>query len=118
MTEKFYIVTNEKFLKEIEDFKENKNKRNKFIEDFFRKNGISGTGYYICGTGLVNVPFEEQSKEEIRLYVDDCEENNQKFGKQLLKKEIFGDSYLRRFRKGCTLLKSFQNECIKKKNCY
>lgn len=112
--EKFYIVTNEKFLKEIEDFKENERKRNEFIKDFFQRNGISGTCYYIGGNGSVNCSFKEWSKDEINLYVEDCKENTEKFGKKLLKPVIFGDQYLRKFRKGCTLLKEFQSECIEK----
>lgn len=112
MVEKFYIVTNEKFLKEIEDFKENERKRNEFIKEFFQENGIVGSGYYISGDGFANVPFKEKNKENIFLYIDDCEENNQKFGKQLLKPTPFGDCYLRRFRKGCFLLKKFQDECV------
>ncbi len=115
MVEKFYIVTNEKFLKEIEDFKENERKRNEFIKEFFRENGIVGSGYYISGNGFVNVPFEERNKGNIRLYIDDCEENNRKFEKQLLKPISFGNCYLRSFRKGCSLLKKFQDECIKNK---
>lgn len=113
--EKFYIVTNKKFLKEIEDFKENERKRNEFIKNFFQRNGISGTGYYISGDGLVNCPFEEWNKSDIRLYVEDCKENLEKFGKQLLKAVSFGEIYLRKFRKGCALLKEFQSECIEKK---
>lgn len=112
--EKFYIVKNEKFLKEIEDFKENEINRNSFIKEFFEGNGISGSGYYIRGNGSVNCAFSERSKENIELYVDDCEENVEKFGKQLLKAESFGGHYLRRFRKGCAMLKDFQNKCIEK----
>lgn len=112
--EKFYIVKNETFLKEIEDFKENENKRNSFIKEFFEENGIIGTGYYIRGNGFVNCPFDEKNKENIELYVDDCEENVSKFGKQLLKAVNFGDCYLRKFRKGCVILKDFQNKCIEK----
>lgn len=114
MIAKFYIVTNEKFLKEIEDFEENERKRDEFVKEFFQKNDISGTKYYIRGDGFCNVPFKERDKEDIQLYIEDCEENNQKFRKQLLKKVSFKDNYLRRFRKGCSLLKTFQNECVEK----
>lgn len=110
--EKFYIVTNETFLKEIDDFKKNEEKRNEVIKDFFQKNGIAGTGYYIRGDGLVNCPFREGNKESIELYVDDCEENALAFGKQLLKKTDFGGCSLRRFRKGSAILKTFQSRCI------
>lgn len=112
--EKFYIVTNEKFLNEIKEYKCNVKKQKCFIKDFFRRNEISGNVYYISGDGPVNCPFEEYNKDNIWLYIDDCEENNRKFGKQLLKRVFFGELYLRRFRKGCTLLKTFQNECVEK----
>lgn len=113
--EKFYIVTNERFLKEIEDYKENERKRKGFIEDFFRRNEISGTRYCIRGDGFVNCPFEERNKEDICLYVDDCEKNNERYGKQLLKREAFRGHYMRKFRKGSAILKAFQNECIEKR---
>lgn len=113
--EKFYIVVNEKFLKEIEDYKESMEKRNGFIKDFFERNRISGSGYCISGDGLVNCPFEEQDKECIRLYIEDCDENNENYGRQLLRRKDFGGHRLRSFRKGSALLKAFQNECVEKK---
>lgn len=115
MIEKFYIVKNEKLLKELNDFFNNKKKRNAFVKDFFNKNNISGTGYYICGSGLVNCPFNEKEMNEIVLYIDDCVENNELFGNQLLKRKSFGDSYLRAFRKRSFVLKDFQQKCVEEK---
>lgn len=112
MIEKFYIIRNEKFLKEVNDFKENEKKRNAFIKDFFKKNDISGTGYFIAGDGYVNCPFTLDNMDEIELYIDDCEKNIEVFGGQLLKSKNFNGSYLRRFRKGCSVLKSFQKQCV------
>ena len=115
MTEKFYIVTDEKLLKELEDYTRERKKINEFIKDFFQENGISGEIYYINGSGFINVPFNESTKENINLFVEDNEENNKRFGKSLLKHRRFDDKFLRRFRKGCALLKNFQKECIDKK---
>lgn len=112
--EKFYIVTNEKFLKEIDEWKINDEIRNSFIKDFFYRNDICGMKYCLCGTGGVNSPFTEKEKKNIHLYIEDCKENNNKFERQLLKGAHFGDDFLRRFRNGCALIKKFQDECVEK----
>ena len=83
--EKFYIITNEKFLKEIDDYRKHEEERRSLVNDFFENKGIVGEEYYIGGDGFVNRPFEEYEKHDIRLYITDCGENNQKFGKELLK---------------------------------
>ncbi len=111
--EKSFIVTNKKFLKEIEDFWEGEKKRNEFIKKFFTEKGIAETGYYICGNGRINAPFKDYEKGDIRLYINDCEENERKFGKQLLKPRRFDDgSSMRCFRKNSAILKEFQELCI------
>ena len=79
--EKFYIVTNEKFLKEINDYRKHGEERRIIANNFFEDKGIAGKEYYIGGDGFVNRPFEEYEKHNIRLYIADCDENNQKFGK-------------------------------------
>lgn len=112
--EKFYIVTNEAFLTENRNYEKNEKQRNDFIKDFFERKGIAGTGYSLSGDGFVNVPFEEQDKWHIHLYVDDNEENNKNFGTFLLKTTYVGQHPLRRFRKGCALLREFQDECVEK----
>ena len=43
--EKFYIVTNQKFLEEIEEYKKNRLRQNEFIKRFFAEKGIKGIGY-------------------------------------------------------------------------
>lgn len=115
-SEKFFIVTNEQFLKETRDFRKNEEERNALIKEFYEKKGISGNGYYIRGDGRVNRPFEEYNKKDIRLYIGDCEENEAKFGKQLLKAVRFDDGfYMRRFRANSAVLKEFQNLCIERR---
>ena len=44
-SEKFFIVTNEQFLKETRDFRKNEEERNALIKEFYEKKGISGNGY-------------------------------------------------------------------------
>lgn len=115
--EKFYIISNKKFLKEIDDYKKHQEERRLLIKDFFENKGIVGKEYYISGDGLINRPFEEYEKHNIRLYITDCNENNQKFGKELLKpNKLFCDSdtLMRKFRANSKTLKEFQDLCIKK----
>ena len=57
--EKFYIVTNEDFLKEIQDFNAHAEERRLLINEFFEKYGIVGNAYHISGDGFVNEPFED-----------------------------------------------------------
>lgn len=116
--EKFYIVTNEKFLKEINNYRKHEEERRLLIKDFFENKGIVGKEYHISGDGPVNRPFEEYEKHDIRLYITDCDENNQKFDKELLKpNRLFCDSdiLMRKFRANSKTLKEFQDLCIKKK---
>lgn len=115
--EKFYIVTNEKFLKEINDYRKHNEERRIVINIFFDDKGIAGKEYYIGGDGIVNCPFKEYEKNNIRLYIADCDENNQKFGKELLKPtKLFSDSdvLMRKFRANSKTLKEFQDLCIEK----
>ena len=115
--EKFYIVTNEKFLKEIDDYRKHEEERRILVNNFFENKGIVGEEYYISGDGFVNRPFKEHEKNNIRLYISDCNENDQKFGKELLKPtKLFSDSdvLMRKFRANSKTLKEFQNLCIEK----
>lgn len=115
--EKFYIVTNEKFLKKIGDYREHEEERRIVTNNFFENKGIVGEEYYISGNGFVNRPFKEHEKNGIRLYISDCDENNQKFGKELLKPtKLFCDSdvLMRKFRANSKTLKEFQDLCIEK----
>ena len=115
--EKFYIVTNESFLKEIQDFNVHAEERRLLINEFFEKYGIAGEAYHISGDGSVNQPFKEDQKCHIHLYIEDCEENSKNFGKELLKpKKLFFDSdvMMRSFRASSKTLKDFQNLCIER----
>lgn len=112
--EKFYIVTNQKFLNEIEEYKKNRLVQNNFVKRFFEGKGVKETGYYIHGNGRINIPFEERDKREIVLYVESCPENDELFVRQLTKEVIFDDgSKMRGFRKNSSVLKEFQDLCIK-----
>lgn len=116
--EKFYIISNNKFLKEIDDYKKHEEERRLLIKDFFQNKGIAGQEYYIGGSGRTNCPFEEYEKNYIRLYITDCDENNQKFDKELLKPmKLFSNSdvSMRKFRANSKTLKEFQDLCIEKK---
>lgn len=116
--EKFYIVTNADFLNEIKDYNVHDEERRKLINEFFDEKGIAGHAYHIGGNGFCNRPFEDFEKHNIRLYVEDCEENNVKFGKELLKPaNIFCDSdvIMRSFRANSKTLKEFQELCIERK---
>lgn len=115
--EKFYIVTNENFLKEMNDYRKHNEERKIIAKHFFEDKGIAGKEYYISGDGSVNRPFKEYEKHDIRLYITDCNENNQKFGKELLKPtKLFSNSdvLMRKFRANSKTLKEFQDLCIEK----
>lgn len=112
--EKFYIVTNQEFLEEIEAYKKNRLSQNAIIKKFFAENGIKKTGYCIRGNGMVNVPFHECDKKDITLYIESCPENDALFANQLKKERTFDDgSKMREFRKNSPIMKAFQDLCIK-----
>ena len=50
--EKFYIVTNEKFLKEINDYRKHGEERRIVTNNFFKDKGIAGNEYYIGGDAV------------------------------------------------------------------
>lgn len=112
--EKFYVVTNEDYLKELHRDEVIEKSRREFIKDFFNRIGISGNHYYMRGNGNVNVAFKENTKSNIELYIDDVQENSEKFGNQLNKPKMFVGQSMRKFKKGCKILKQFQDECIEK----
>ena len=115
--EKFYIVTNEKFLKEIDDYRKHEEERRILVTNLFENKGIAGKEYHISGDGFVNCPFKEHEKHNIRLYIAHCDENNQKFGKELLKPtKLFCDSnvLMRKFRANSKTSKEFQDLCVEK----
>lgn len=107
--EKYFIVTNEAFLKRVEQDKENKKCRNDFIKKFFAENGIDGCGYYFGGSGRCNIAFGEHEKTTIGLHIDDTKANRDRFGKQFKKSRFENMAELR---KNSEQLKSFQSACI------
>lgn len=107
--EKYYIVKNLDFLDQIKRNKKNERNQKEFIKNFFEKNGICGYAYYLCGTGMCNVAFLDNLKENICLHIEDNQSNNETFGKQLKKSRVKG---LKEFRKNSELLKRFQNACV------
>lgn len=52
--EKFFIVTNENFLKEINDYRKHGEERRIVVNNFFEDKGIAGKEYYISGSGFIN----------------------------------------------------------------
>lgn len=109
--EKFYVVTNEDFLSSIKKYKDAESERRQLITRFFEENGIDGDLYYIGGTGCVGVPFEKYSKKDINLCISNTENNSSKFANQL-KKDIL-DPDMRQFKKSSSILKEFQDICVK-----
>lgn len=51
------------------------------------------------GDGNVNVAFKENTKSNIELYIDDVQENSEKFGNQLNKPKMFEGQSMRKFKK-------------------
>ena len=58
------------------------------------------------GGGNVNVAFNKTQKSNIELYIDDVQENSEKFGNQLNKPKMFEGQSMRKFKKGCKILKA------------
>lgn len=116
--EKFYIVINEEFLGEIDRYMENSKNQRTLVKTFFDEHGIAGEEYHIGGNGFVNCQFSENEKSQIRLHILGCDDNNEKFGKELLKPvKLFCDSdaMMRSFRANSKTLKAFQDLCVEQK---
>ena len=109
--EKYYIVTNKKFLDSIKEDKVNNRSRNEFIKKFYTDNNIDGEEYYFGGNGACNRPFIESEKDNINLHINDTENNRKRYGKQFAKSRFKG---MVKLRKKSKLLKLFQSACIEK----
>lgn len=107
--EKFYIVTNEKYLDELDERDRMHRERNVFIKKFFSEKGIDGGEYILHGSGSVGKPFCERDKSDIGLCIEDTKNNNELFGTHFKKGLLSG---LREFKKSSKLLKEFQDRCI------
>lgn len=110
--EKFYIVTNEKYLTDKQNFDKLCEVQRDFINGFFEEHNIHGASYYMGGDGFVNCAFDERSKKSIRLYIEPSAENKHEFSKQLLSK--LHRTGLIGFRKNSKLLQDFQQQCVEK----
>ena len=85
MVQKFYKITNEKYLNELNHQKEVDVERSNFITKIFNEYGIEGKLYKLSGDGGVDCPFRKFEKSDIRLYIEDTEYNRNKFNKHFKK---------------------------------
>lgn len=94
------------------DYKKAKLERNLFVRDFFEQYKIKGKRYYICGKGDINVPFANDEKKNITLFIEDNKDNSINLEKHIKKtKKIFE---LLELKRSSNILKNFQDECVKK----
>ena len=107
--EKYYIVTNKKFIDSINEDTANKENRNKFIKNFYSDNDIDGEEYFFGGNGACNTPFQDNEKENIDLHINNTENNQKRYGKQFTKSRFAG---MVKLRKRSKLLKTFQSACV------
>lgn len=111
--ERCFIATKEsKWLKDYNNYREKAKQQRKFADEFFKEKGIDGQHYLISGNGMMNRPFEEFGKKNIRLSIEPTENNLDKFEKILSKVGKYG---LCEFRKNSSINKEFQQRCIDEK---
>jgi hypothetical protein len=111
--ERCFIVTKEsKYFKDYNVYKEKEETQRKFINIFFNEKGIDGKHYVISGDGFVNTPFNDNSKDKIKLSVDPTENNMNKFKQMLCKPNKYG---LCDFKKNSIIGKEFAQKCIDEK---
>lgn len=108
--EQFFIITKEsEYFKDFQKFCEDEKKQKHFINEFFKDNDIEGNQYIMGGDGMVNHPFYERDKDEIKLSIEPNEHNLNKFGKMLRKKNKHG---MCTFKKNSNIAKDFAQKCI------
>ena len=77
--EKFYIVTNEKFLKEITDYRKHGEERRIVANNFFEDKGITGKENH-TGLGLWEIRQILKKNNNVNLHTD---KNEKYFSQQL-----------------------------------
>ena len=110
MIEKYYIVTNQKYLQGREAYYKAEKERRALINEFFDKHGIESEHYLLFGNGLVNSSFTDLDKRDIKLRIDDTNKTREKF-KEHLKKGAFHQN-MAEFKKNSTIMKELQEECV------
>lgn len=111
--ERAFIISEESsYFQQWQEYCKTADKQKEFINRFFKENEIEATTYMVSGTGLCGVPFNEDSKKDIWLYIDPTENDLLKFEKILTKPN--SRHGLRAFKKTSKISKDFAQKCIDK----
>lgn len=108
--ERAFIVSEEsKYSKDIDKYYEMGEHQRKFVNEFLKEKAIEAVEYRVGGDGIVNAPFDEYDKNNIKLYIIPTESDLDVFGKMMCKPDMHG---IRSFKKSSKISKEFAQRCI------
>lgn len=108
--EKYFTVSEDSsYFKDLMKCEDLEDIQRKHVKKFCEEHGITAKRYRISGTGIMNVPFKERNKKDIRLSIVPTPEDIEKFEKQL---KVPMDNNLRTFKANSAVGKAFAQSCI------
>lgn len=110
MERAFYITKESKYYKDLNRYIEMVELQKSFVRQFLKENNIEAIKYHVGGDGMCNYPFDEFSKDNIRLYIIPTENDLKTIGKQLCR--VVDDNGLRQFRANSKISKKFAQYCV------
>lgn len=113
MERSFVVEKESKYAKAFDEYIKGSEQQREIINKFFNKKGIESNEFIVSGDGFINIPFGEDSKSDIALYINPTENDLIKFGK-LLKKPNKNHG-LCGFKKNSNITKEFAQSCIDNK---
>jgi hypothetical protein len=112
--ERYFIVTKEsELVQDINKYIQMCKEQSQFVKKFCDEKGIEAHEYIISGDGLINQPFGEYWKSNIRFSINPTEKDKENFGKYLTKPN--NNHGLCTFKKNSTIAKEFADLCVKEK---
>lgn len=111
--EKSFIVNKEsQYHKDIDKYIELSKQQSEFVEIFCKEHNIEAKEFCVGGDGLMNRPFEDWYKDDIKFSIIPTENDLNNHSKMLRKPDSYG---LCTFKKKSKLAKIFAQRCVDEK---
>lgn len=111
--ERCFIVSKEsKLYKDLDQYRQLEKSQIQFINKFFKEHEIESEMFRVSGNGMVNQPFNENCKSDIKLSIIPTKNDIDKYGKYLSKPDKHD---LCSFKKNSKVANDFAQKCVDEK---